>query len=598
MRVFMDILSTPSEFPSMLKSSCLFGRLAIVLSYLVLTLSTGLAQEPVTAPPSTTQSTAPTADDTAAAERVGLDEAASDHLDPMRQMQAKAILDQTADWATWGNQLDKFSTWTSHSNRLVPVYTFGFTLDALRGEGSVYSDPKRLEALYGRVPEGTVDATAVYYDQTDIYRLQNMALDAGYNQIILMIFDGMDWQTTRAAALYNQPDRTYESGRGSGLSFLDDRRTQTDFGLICTSPRLAGGKADVNSQTVIGADAEPTGGYDPRLGGEAPWHENSQSDYLLGLSRERPHSVTDSASAATSMTSGIKTYNEAINVDVDGNQVLPIARRLQTDAEFRVGVVTSVPVSHATPAAAYANNVSRQDYQDLSRDMIGLPSSAHRDDPLPGVDVLIGAGWGETKKSASSQGDNFVPGNTYLHETDLARVDVENGGRYVVAQRTAGQPGRQVLMEAAHRAINENHRLLGFFGTVGGHLPFRTADGKYNPTYSVTGVETYSQQDVVENPTLAEATEAALMVLGKSSKGFWLMIEAGDVDWANHSNNLDDSIGAVLSGDEAFRVVMDWVDANAAWSRTAVIVTADHGHYLVIKDADAIRQAGRVAAGQ
>ncbi len=41
---------------------------------------------------------------------------------------------------------------------------------------------------------------------------------------------------------------------------------------------------------------------------------------------------------------------------------------------------------------------------------------------------------------------------------------------------------------------------------------------------------------------------------------------------------------------------MDWVDENNAWSYTAVIVTADHGHYLVIEDAERIAKAGQQAA--
>ncbi len=312
--------------------------------------------------------------------------------DPMRQLQNKAILDQQAAWASWGNDLNKFTTWTNHSNRLIPVYTFGISLDSLRARGSAYTNPERLTELYGKVPEGTVNPTAIYYDQTDIYRLQLAAVEAGYSNIILMVFDGMDWQTTRAAALYNAPTRQYESGRGTGLKFLDDRRTQTDFGLVCTSPRLTTAKHDVNAQTVNAGNTPATGGFDSRFGGEAPWLEIAGSDYLLGLSREQPHSVTDSAASATSMTAGIKTYNGAINFDVDGNQVIPIARQLQADDEFRIGVVTSVPVSHATPAATYANNVSRGDYQDISRDLVGLPSSSHRSNPLPGVDVLIGGG--------------------------------------------------------------------------------------------------------------------------------------------------------------------------------------------------------------
>lgn len=520
---------------------------------------------------------------------------ANNYSDPMRQLQTKAILNQRAIWASWGNDLDKFTTWTNHSNRLVPVYTFGITLDSLRARGSAYTDPERLTELYGRVPQGTVNPTATYYDQTDIYHLQLAAVEAGYSNIILMVFDGMDWQTTRAAALYNEPTQGYESGRGTGLKFLDDRRIRTDFGLVCTSPRLTSAKHDVNAQTVNAGNTPATGGYDPRIGGEFPWLEIPGSNYLLGLSREQPHSVTDSAASATSMTTGIKTYNGAINFDVDGNQAIPIARQLQADAEFRIGLVTSVPVSHATPAAAYANNVSRGDYQDISRDLVGLPSSSHRGKPLPGVDVLIGGGWGKTSKADSGQGQNFLPGNRYFHEDDLAKVDRRNGGRYVVAQRTPGKRGQQVLMSAAREAIDQDQPLIGYFGAEGGHLPYQTADGMYNPTYGITGVETYSEADVIENPTLAEATRAALLVLEQSIEGFWLMVEAGDVDWGNHDNNLDNSIGAVLSGDDAFGVVMDWVDENDAWDYTAVIVTADHGHYLVLKDPETISRAGKVS---
>ena len=62
------------------------------------------------------------------------------------------------------------------------------------------------------------------------------------------------------------------------------------------------------------------------------------------------------------------------------------------------------------------------------------------------------------------------------------------------------------------------------------------------------------------------------------------MVESGDVDWANHNNNLDDSIGAVLSGDAAFKYVHDWVEKNSNWNESAIILTADHGHLLVIND--------------
>ena len=122
------------------------------------------------------------------------------------------------------------------------------------------------------------------------------------------------------------------------------------------------------------------------------------------------------------------------------------------------------------------------------------------------------------------------------------------------------------------------------FGVRKGHLPFQTADGNYDPTRGVRSAEVYSKADVSENPTLADMTEAALTVLGQNKKGFFLCVEAGDVDWANHNNNIDDSIGAVFSGDDAFQTIVDWVEANSNWDETCLIVTADHGHMMTLDD--------------
>ena len=577
------------ELPSML-------RFLVLLVFLALSIQLGRCVEDDPKKVETAKTTANTAatesDPVETVDKIAIDLDQDDFDDPLRRMQRLATQNQTASWGHWGNQPEKYMTWDQHSNRLVPVYTFGIMLDELRTEGSAYADPERLKNIYGKVPKGTLNPSALYFDQTDIYRIQQAAVDAGYTNIILMVFDGMDWQTTRATSLYRQ--HQYDSGRGSGLSFQDDRRVKTDYGLICTSPKSDILKFDTNAQTVLDWAGEPTGGYDASLGGKAPWLEQSKRNYLLGKDREQPHTVTDSAASGTSMMSGYKTYNASINVLVDGSQVVPIGRSLQAADGFKVGLVTSVPVTHATPACAYANNVTRKDYQDIGRDLIGLPSSAHRGKPLQGVDVLLGGGWGEKKDADTAQGDNFLPGNPYLHEDDIRRVDVQNGGKYVVVQRTPGKAGKQHLMASAMKAIDGDQRLLGFFGTTGGHLPFQTADGKYDPTIdNKDKKEEYTSADISENPTLAEMTRAALLVLEQAVDGFWLLVEAGDVDWANHANNADNAIGAVLSGDDAFGVVMDWVDENDAWPYTAVIVTADHGHYLVIEDADRIVEAGK-----
>lgn len=525
--------------------------------------------------------------------------------DRMRDLQSDAVRQQSASWAHWGNQPEKYGTWTNHSNRLVPLYTFGMTLESLRGPGSVYADPERLEQLYGRVPEGTVNPAALYHDQTDVYRLMQRAVRMGKRHLIIMVFDGMDWQTTRAAAAYRAGRVAYDTGRGSGLAFQDYRGANTDFGFIVTSAALGGAAVDVDTQTIVREPGRITGGFHPRRAGPMPWHEPTRSGYPLGLDRQLPHTVTDSASSATSLFSGIKTYNGAINVDVEANQVTPVARQLQARG-YRIGVVTSVPVSHATPAAAYANNVSRKDYQDLTRDLLGLPSVSHPEKPLRGVDVLIGGGWGEGSGRDRGQGDNFLPGNTYLHESDVAAAtDPAADHPYVLAQRTEGVDGTDILRDAADVAARDGGKLLGFFGVRRGHLPFQTADGDFDPTFDVRGTERYNAGDVQENPTLAEMTAAALQVLATPAgedpeaepASFWLAVEAGDVDWANHANNLDNSIGAVLSGEAAFTVVTDWVEANDAWDDSVVLLTSDHGHFLVLEDVSQIAAAGAGSTG-
>lgn len=515
--------------------------------------------------------------------------------DELRTMQLRAMTEGRADWGYWGTDPDVYSGWRSHSNRLIPVYTFGIGLDSVVGAASAYRNEESLRRLYGRLPPESLNLQAAYFDQTALYQLQQAAVKEGKKYIVLVVFDGMDWQTTWAAALFSSGRVGYRTGRGTGLCFQDYGGTHTDFGWCVVSPHNSGTKVDVNSQTVLTPGGMLGGGYDPWRGGHSPWEPPADPAYLIAAGRGAPHAYPDSAATATALAAGVKTYNDAVNVDVVGRPVRTIAHELQ-ERGFAIGIVTSVPISHATPACAYANNVSRDDYQDLTRDLLGLPSISHPQRPLPGVDVLLGTGWGETVAEDQAQGVNFVPGNRYLTAGDRQALDAAFGGTYVFVERTAGRSGRAVLCESAAQAAHSRLQLCGLFGTPYGHLPFATADGGHDPTVGASGTsETYTQADLEENPTLADMTRAALSVLEQRGEGFWLLVEAGDVDWANHDNNLDNSIGAVLSGDEAFRVVVEWAENRHTWDKTAVIVTADHGHLLQITYPEAIARAGACA---
>jgi alkaline phosphatase len=273
---------------------------------------------------------------------------------------------------------------------------------------------------------------------------------------------------------------------------------------------------------------------------------------------------------------------------------------------WKVGTVTSVPFDHASPAAMYAQNVHRDDYQDLARAMLGRPGIIQkaRGAPLyPGLDVVIGTGFGvvTNPKSLRAQGSNGIAGNLFISDADLAAVDIQNGGKYVVVHTESAVNGGQALKDAAAVAARRSARLLGIFGRDGlDHLPYETADGRYDPAPSLDNkggprpAESYTERDRIEQPTLAQITEAALTLLAAPAprrQPFVLFIEAGDVDFALHANNLDNAIGAIYSGEEALRTVIRWVESQSNWDESAVIVSSDHGHYLVIDDPQALAGA-------
>jgi alkaline phosphatase len=510
---------------------------------------------------------------------------------------------------------DVFSNHASHSNRLIPVYVFGTKADlgSITGANSRYRDRSKIEELYGTLPEHTLNPEAEYADQSDLYRLQREAVERGAKYLFIVWFDGLDWPTTRAAAIA-KTGTVYDEGKGSGLIFQDYDGTPVQFGYVVTSPTHDKNDVDVDAQTVTIPENSLLGGYDARIAGPNPWTDGplDAPGYLKGQSATKAerarveevggvlHAYTDSSTSAAEAASGVKSYNNGVNVAEDGRFVPTLFNQLQ-EKGWKAGTATSVPFDHASPAAMYAHNVHRDDYQDLARDMLGLEGIGQqtgKDPRHPGLDVVIGGGFGVVPRDRTlkGQGENAdVESNTYLADRDREAIRVENGGPYVVAERTVGAEGAKVLLDAADRAAEGGHKLFGLFGGVGGHLPYRTADGDYRPARGIRGTaESYTPADLTENPTLADMTRAALRVLSaEEGKPFALFVEAGDVDFGLHDNNLDNAVGALYSGEEAIRVITDWVERNSNWDESVLIVTADHGHYLVIDDPEAIAGAAK-----
>jgi alkaline phosphatase len=509
-----------------------------------------------------------------------------------------------------------FSNHTSHSNRLIPIYVFGRKADlsAVTGKNSCYRDPEKIRKLYGTVPANTVSPNAEYCDQSDLYRVQTEAVGRGAKYMFTVWFDGMDWDTTRAAAIIKS-GKVYTEGKGSGLIFQDYAAGgSAQFGYCVTSPTHDECTPDVDAQTVTIPASSLAGGYDARIAGRNPWTLGDllAPGYLKGQSGNTAdkigvrdvgrvaHAYTDSSQSAGEYVTGVKSYNSGVNVTDDGRLVPTLFHQLQAKG-WKVGTATSVPFDHVSPAAMYAHDVDRDDYQDLAREMLGLrgvTQETGRDKQHPGLDVVLGAGYGQQSPhdAMKAQGKNAAKGqNRYIADNDKKAIDVSNGGKYVVVQTAPNVNGARSLAAAARRAAEGGHRLFGFYGTNVSHLPFRTADGNYDPANGIAGTaESYSASDRDENPTLAELSGAALTVLAaEKGRPFALFVEAGDVDFALHDNNLDTAVGAVYSGEDAVKAIITWVETNSNWDESVLIVTADHGHYLVIDDAEALAAAGR-----
>src|SRR5262249_8124742 len=162
-----------------------------------------------------------------------------------------------------------------------------------------------------------------------------------------------------------------------------------------------------DAQTVAIPSDSLGGGYDPRFAGANPWTVGplglKAPGYLKGQSAtaaERAaveaaggvlHAYTDSSTSAAEFIGGRTADNNGINVTDDGTFLPTLFHALQGQG-WKLGTVTSVPFNHASPAAMYAHNVDRDDYQDLARDMLGLPGIAqesHKDRIHPGLDVVV-----------------------------------------------------------------------------------------------------------------------------------------------------------------------------------------------------------------
>ena len=231
--------------------------------------------------------------------------------------------------------------------------------------------------------------------------------------------------------------------------------------------------------------------------------------------------VTDSAAAATAIACGTKTKNHYSGVDPEGKPLFSFAAAAKK-AGVKVGIITTVTITHATPAGFYAHRKNRGDAYGISLDLADS-----------GFDFFAGGGLDVNDK------------NTLKHK------QYEEFGDAYEYVRSKGYK---------------------FVETKDQFLALKPGDGKVFTKFTNGALDSTIDADGTQ-PTLAEMVAKATEMLDGES-GFFIMAEGGRIDWAGHGNDAATNLRDVLALDEAVKVAVKFQEKHP--DDTLIVVTGDH----------------------
>lgn len=388
---------------------------------------------------------------------------------------------------------------------------------------------------------------------------------APVKNVILFIGDGMQLQHEMAAS-------RYLFGNDMSMSWMKfPYRGQAATWDVTTYDRYA---YAMDPTLKYAPDAfNPLIGYDPAKGGVFPYpvDQNGLDSYFLTklptATLSPAHPATDSASAGTAMSTGIKTDDGNIAWlpgDPSDGALKTIAELLRSKKGKSIGVISTVPFNHATPAAFVSHNVSRNNYYTGYKGYTGV-GIADEIISITKPDVVISGGHPMLDNPTYDTNKGYI--SKQLHDT------LRNSADYVFAERQSGVDGGQSLLAAADIAAASGKKLFGLYGGKGGNFEY--------PVPSDTPNEPSVVRGSIENPSFADSVNAALTVLGKDRDGFFLMAEQGDIDWANHGNDFKSMVGTVVDLEEGVKAAIEFVNRpgdKIDWSNTLIMVTSDHSN--------------------
>lgn len=236
--------------------------------------------------------------------------------------------------------------------------------------------------------------------------------------------------------------------------------------------------------------------------------------------------ITDSAASGTALATGHKTNNGTLGLLPDlKTAVNSIAVKAQ-QAGARVGIATSVSIDHATPAAFYAHVPSRNSSYEIGQQLI-------------------------------STGFDFYAGSDFVRPTN--RKAPEEGTLYEQSEK-AGYTIVRSYKEYQRKARKANKIIL-----------FQSEEASKRDRGSIPYAIDREKGDL----SLTEITRAGINFLSKElSKGFFLMVEGGKIDYAGHANDAATTFAEVEDFDNAIRVAYEFYEQHP--DETLIVVTADH----------------------
>jgi alkaline phosphatase len=247
--------------------------------------------------------------------------------------------------------------------------------------------------------------------------------------------------------------------------------------------------------------------------------------------------VTDSAAGGTAIATGVKTFNGAVGVDADGNEVTSVLERAE-EAGMATGLVTNSQTTDATPASFGAHVENRDNQSEIARQYI--------EESRP--EVILGGG----EDYWYPEGD----AGAYPDEPEEDPEEKSAGTQGNLVQK-AQDNGYEYVTDASGLAEASGPQVLGLFANEEMFQQNPEGEGDvYDPVVS-----------------LPEMTEKALEVLSADPDGFFLMVEEEGIDEMAHQSNAEKTIEAGKQLDAAVEVGKSFAQDDA---ETLLIVTADH----------------------